>query len=70
MYVPVILKEQYDMFSMVASVLHLGNVTFEENDSDASQIPDMSPVDVVAVGYVLIIFRLFTCLSVYNKKGV
>lgn len=67
MYVSVILKEQYDMFTMVASVLHLGNVTFEENDNDASQIPDMAPVDVVAVGYMLVILHFYSCLSIYNK---
>ena len=37
------------MFTMVTSVLHLGNVTFEEDDKDASYIPDLAPIDVVAV---------------------
>lgn len=37
------------MFTMVASVLHLGNITFEEDDKDAAQIQDMAPIDVVAV---------------------
>ncbi|XP_060592914.1 myosin-IIIb-like isoform X2 [Ruditapes philippinarum] len=41
-------EEQYDMFTMVTSVLHLGNITFEEDDKDASYIPEMAPVDVVA----------------------
>ena len=41
------------MFTMVASVLHLGNVTFEEDDKDAAYIQDMAPVDVVAVSILV-----------------
>jgi myosin heavy subunit len=40
------------MFTMVTSVLHLGNITFEEDDKDASYIPEMAPVDVVAVSFL------------------
>jgi len=43
------LQEQYDMFTMVASVLHLGNLTFEEDDNDAAEIHDMAPINVVSV---------------------
>ncbi|WAQ98013.1 MYO3B-like protein [Mya arenaria] len=41
-------EEQYDMFTVVTSVLHLGNTMFEEDDSDHSEIQDMAPVSVVA----------------------
>ena len=37
------------MFTMVASVLHLGNITFEEDDKDAAHIQDKAPVNVIAV---------------------
>ena len=38
------------MFTMVATVLHLGNITFEEDDKDAAYIQDMAPINVIAVG--------------------
>ena len=37
------------MFTMVASVLHLGNITFEEDDKVSAHIQDKAPVNVIAV---------------------
>ena len=53
------------MFTMVASVLHLGNVTFEEDDKDAAYIQDMAPVDVVAVSQ----FEGHSVIAVNNLKN-
>ena len=50
------------MFTMVATVLHLGNVTFEEDDKDAAYIQDMAPINVIAVSncnFINYILNLF-----------
>ncbi|KAK3097735.1 hypothetical protein FSP39_012604 [Pinctada imbricata] len=33
-------EEQYDMFNMIAAVLHMGNVTFSDDDNDAAYVED------------------------------
>ena len=51
------------MFTMVATVLHLGNITFEEDDKDAAYIQDMAPINVIAVS-ILVVFVLIKALTV------
>ncbi|XP_078337010.1 unconventional myosin-Ic-like isoform X3 [Crassostrea virginica] len=41
-------KEQEALFAIVASVLHLGNVQFEENDDGPANIADFTPVEHIS----------------------
>ncbi|KAL3866198.1 hypothetical protein ACJMK2_043520 [Sinanodonta woodiana] len=41
-------EEQQDMFTIVSAVLHLGNLSFEEDDKDAAFIQDQNVMDNVA----------------------
>jgi len=57
------MEEKYNLFQVVAAVLHLGNITFEENTADRKGVHTY-------IKYVQVIFRsnsmLFTIFLLSN----
>jgi hypothetical protein len=47
-----LLQEQQDLFTVIAAVLHLGNVIFSLDDNDAAMVSDPNgPVKLASVSY-------------------
>lgn len=53
-------EEEDNLFSIIAAILHMGNVTFEMDDDEASFVEDENgPVKMAAVSNVKIIIEMY-----------